>query len=160
MERLDRIDEHGGDFVRAPPDCGERTWIQIFQRETVIQTAFAPETRHDTVPPSVIRAREADDQPPPCVEAHQPHCRHHRFGAAHMEGHFVQPRYRPEHPDVVRDDRMHRSEDRTECLHTIPSALDPVFVALESRDIDAVGTADVQAPLAVEIAQSRPVQMP
>ena len=87
------------------------------------------------------------------VEARHTHRGHHRFGAAHMEGHLVHGREGLQPGDVLAHDRMQRSKYRTEILNAVPPLLYPLLVAIEAGDIDAVGTADVDRPIPIEIPQ-------
>ena len=106
MERLDRVHEHPGDLTPATADDVERRRVQILEREAIVQRALAPEPGLHTVPPSVIRAREAHDQLAPGVEPRQPRRGHDGFGAAHVKRDLVEPRDGLEPCDVLRDDRM------------------------------------------------------
>jgi secreted PhoX family phosphatase len=47
--------------------------------------------------------------------------------------------------------RMQGAEHWPQFLHPLPAPLDPFLVAFEARHIDAVGAADVQGPVVVEI---------
>ena len=45
-----------------------------------------------------------------------------------------------------------------EVLHAVPALLNPVLVPIESGDVEAVQTAHVETPAAIEIAQTRPLR--
>ena len=109
------------------------------------------------VPPAVIGAREADDELPARVEPRQPHGRHDRLGAAHVEGDLVQLRDRPEQRDVLGDDRVERPQHRTEIPHALQAPGHPVLVAPEAGDVDPVRAAHVERPVPVEVGRSRAV---
>ncbi len=59
------------------------------ERQHVVRLALVPGKRLDTVPPAVVGTGELDDHLATRVEARQANRTHHRFGATHVERHFV-----------------------------------------------------------------------
>ena len=133
--------------------------MDVLERQTVVEGPLAAQPRLHAVPPAVIGARETDDQFPPRVEARQAHGGHHRLGTAHVKRHFVHAaRWRFRIGNVLGDDRMERPQHRAQVLDPLPALFDPLLVTVEARDVDAVGTAHVDRPVAVEVSQTRPVR--
>ena len=131
--------------------------MQILEREAIVQRALAPEPGLHTVPPSVIRAREAHDQLAPGVEPRQPRGGHDGFGAAHVKRHLVEPRDGLEARDVLRDDRMEWTEHEPEVLGALEAARHPLLVARRAGHVDPVRAAHVERPVPVEMLQPRAV---
>src|SRR5271168_4659172 len=50
---------------------------------------------------------------------------------------------------------MQRSQDRTKIADLVQALLHPLLVAIEARQVETVRTTYVQAPVAVDVAQSR-----
>ena len=109
-------------------------------------------------PPPVIRPGKADDELAARVETRQAHRRHDGLGAAHVKRDVLEMRDALERGDVVGDDGMQRAEDRSQVADACPSFRDPVLVAIEAGHVEPVRPAHVEAPVAVEIAQARPVR--
>ena len=80
---------------------------------------------------------------------------HHSLGAAHVKGHFVHLGDGLQQRDVFGHYRMQRSQDWSQVLDALPAFFRPLLVAIESGDIESVGTADIETPVAIEVAQLR-----
>ena len=155
MERLNRVDEHSGDLPRTQLDDGQRCRVQILQRQTVVDRALAAEAGLHAIPPSVVGARKADDEPAARVESRKTHRRHDRFGTAHVKRHLVEAGNVLQHRDVLGHERMQRPEDGPEILHALPSTFDPFLVPIEAGDVEPVRAAHIERPVAVQILQVR-----
>src|SRR5262245_33710472 len=53
---------------------------------------------------------------------------------------------------------MQRTEHRSQIFDTLPALRYPLFITIKSGDIDSVGPAHIQSPVAVEILQSGPLR--
>ena len=104
------------------------------------------------VPPPVVRAAEAHEVRPPGVVPRQPHCLHHRFGARHVERHFVHAGNVLQFRDVVGDDRVIRAEHRTQVADALDAGVDALLVEVVPEHVGPVGAGEVVGEVAVEVS--------
>ncbi len=155
MHCLNRIDQHAGDIVpsakhmqRALAHLGER--VHLARRPRIAGTSL------HAVPPSVIRAGEANDVRAASVVSRESNRLHHRFGARHVERHLVEPGDRAQPLDVLRHHRVIRPEHDAETLRSLDRPFHGVAVKLRAEEIDPVRPAQIVLPIPVEIADPRP----
>src|SRR5262249_4164869 len=153
MERLHWIHQHRRNFLFPPANHAERCGIYVLQCQTIVEWPLAPESALHAVPPAVISAGETDNELSPGIEARHPHGSHHRFGSAHVKRNFVHMRDFFEDRNVVGNHRMKRTQHRPEILYAFPAFVNPLFIAIEACDIDAIRAAHVDRPVTVEILQ-------
>ncbi len=150
MQRLQRIDQDAGD-IAPPAQNAERVFGHLRQRVGVARRRRIADARLNIAPPAVIGAAKAHQMRPSGMIARQPNRLHHRFGAGHVEGNFVQPGDFAQPRDVVGDSRMIGAEDRPKIAHPFGAARDAVLVEVMSEKVDAVGPGQVIKDVAVKI---------
>src|SRR5271156_3660705 len=155
MEGLNRIDENSRDLVRTPSKDVEGRRMKVLESQTVADRSLAAQSRLYAVPPAVVGASEAHDQLPARVKSRQSNRGHNGLGTTHVKGYFVEFRDGFQKGDIVGDHRMERSQNRTKVLHLLQPLGHPILVTVKTGDVEPIGTAYVQVPIAVEIAQFR-----
>ena len=157
MQCLQRIDQHAGD-VAPLAQHAQRVVVHLLQRVGLVRGDRVADARLHVAPPAVIRAAEAHEVRAPRVIARKAHRLHHRFGAGHVERHFVETGDLSQAPDVVRHHRMQQAEHRTEVAHALGAAGETVLVEVVAEDIHAVRAGKIVGPIAVEIGQHHAVR--
>ena len=102
----------------------------------------------------MIGTAEAHQVAPARVVAREAHRLHDGLGTGHVERHLVESRDLAQPADVVGQQRMVGAEHRSERAHLFGAALDALLVEVVAEDVDAVGAAQVEEAVAVEIGDA------
>ena len=89
----------------------------------------------------------------PGVIARQTHCLHHRFGARHMERHFILASNRQQCCYIRCDRRMVGAQHRAELRGERTATRHAFLVKIIAKHIDAIGPGQVHTLIAVQIGQ-------
>src|SRR3974390_860531 len=159
MQRLHRIDQHAGD-VAAGGAHAEGILGHIFQSVGLTGGDRITDARRHVAPPAMISATKPHQMRALGVIARESHCLHHRFGARHVEGHFVHSGNIPEPANVVGNYQVIDPERRTEIAGLIETLLHHILVSIVSEQVNAVGASEVVETVVVEIGQSHAFRGP
>ena len=152
VQRLQRIDQHAGD-VAPLAEHAQRILRHIGEGISLARRHRIADARLNVAPPAVIGTAEPDQMGAARVIARQAHRLHHRFGARHVERHFVEPRDLAQALDVVSNHRMIGAEHRPEIADALRAALDAFLIEIVPEEVDTIGACQVVEAVAVEIGK-------
>ena len=108
----------------------------------------------------MVLAIELDYLCAPRVKAAEAYGAHDRLGAAHVEGDLVEAGDRTQLRQHREDRRVQRAEHVwSESLHSLEAVSQSLLVKIVSNHVDAVRTADVEAFVAVDVDEVRPLAL-